>query len=198
MYICGIILHKERLIKLRIIAGYAKGHKLRCLKGKNTRPTLDRVREAVFNVLGDRVIDAIFLDLFSGSGAIGIEALSRGAEICYFNEKNKNAYEIIKNNATHCRLEEKAVFFSMDAKALLELLSKKDICFDIVYIDPPYASDLYIPVMKYLAGSSLIKENTIIICESNKANGLPDDINGIIVKKETRYGDTVIRYYQHK
>jgi len=183
---------------VRVIAGSAKGHNLKSFKGFTIRPTLDRVREAVFNVIGSAIIDSSFLDLFAGTGAVGIEALSRGAKICYFNEKNKKAVQLIQDNIMHCRLVDNAKIFNMDALNLIPYLQKEepDLRFDLIYLDPPYKDGLYEPVVKMLQNSSLISRKTLIIMETGYRIILSDRFDDLELIKKNRYGDTTIWYYK--
>lgn len=184
---------------MRIITGTAKGHILKNIKGNKTRPTLDRVREAVFSVLGHRVADSIFLDLFAGTGAVGIEALSRGAKICYFIEKDKKMCGLIKDNLDRCRLRDKAKIYNMDALKLIPFLQQQepDLRFDLVYLDPPYEEDLYEPVLRLLEKSVLLHTKTILAAETDYRKVLPDKFGTMELCKQNRYGDTKIWYYKH-
>ncbi|HRW58773.1 MAG TPA: 16S rRNA (guanine(966)-N(2))-methyltransferase RsmD [Chlamydiales bacterium] len=121
---------------MQIIAGKYRGRKIQTLKGDNTRPTLGHIRESVFNILQSEVEDSLFLDLFAGSGAMGIEALSRGAERVVFVEKNRSAIEVILKNLE--KIDDSYKVLKQDWKKALALLEKQNILFDILYVDPPY------------------------------------------------------------
>ena len=124
---------------MRIISGKARGTKLYTLEGLETRPTLDRVKESLFNIIQERIEDSIVLDLFSGSGAIGLEFISRGAEYAYLCDNSKYAIEIINKNIQKTHFEDKTKVLNKDFKnALQELKNKK---FDIIYLDPPYKTN---------------------------------------------------------
>jgi 16S rRNA (guanine(966)-N(2))-methyltransferase RsmD len=181
-----------------VIAGKARGHNLKSMKGLATRPTLDRVREAVFNVIAPRVEEANFLDAFAGTGAIGIEALSRGARTCYFNDFRRQAVLIIKENLQHCHLEEKAKVFNLEGMQLLSILEKeeKGLCFDLIYVDPPYEAGLYETFLLCLSESSLIAPQALVIVESNASFAFPECIGKLTLQKKNRYGDTFIGYYK--
>ncbi|MBZ4655418.1 MAG: methyltransferase [Peptococcaceae bacterium] len=182
---------------MRIIAGEAKGHTLKCLKGLTTRPTLDRVREAIFNVLGAKTIDAVVLDLFAGTGALGIEALSRGSKFCLFNDINKKACSIIKENLMHCRLAEKARVFNLNAGSLLGMLEEEPaFSLDIIFLDPPYDKGLYEPVLSKLGISALLKTNTAVVVESDRNTPLEKSYGKLELVKKSSYGDTLVWYYQ--
>lgn len=182
---------------MRIIAGTAKGHKIKAVKGLNTRPTLDRIREAIFNVLGNSVIDGNFLDLFAGTGAMGIEALSRGAKQSYFNDVNKEAYLTIQQNIETCHFKDHGKVFNMDVFRFLEFLENEQERFDIIYVDPPYNKQLYEPILQNLEMASFINPDALIIIEGSKDLQLPLKTNKLELTKKSLYGDTLILYYRY-
>jgi 16S rRNA (guanine(966)-N(2))-methyltransferase RsmD len=182
---------------VRIIAGTAKGRIIKSNKGLETRPTLDRVREAVFNVIGETIVNSSFLDLFAGTGAIGIEALSRGAKMCCFNDRDKKAFEIIKQNTQLCKVDEKAKIYNMDVYRFIPFMKDNfQEKFDIVYIDPPYAENFYNPVISLIEENFITSENSLIICETNKNTQLQESYKFIELVKQKKYGDTLIWYYK--
>ena len=151
---------------MRVIAGSARSLKLKTLEGIDTRPTTDRIKETLFNMIAPYLYDCEFLDLFAGSGGIGIEALSRGAKEDVFVEKNPKAMECIKENLKFTRLEKKGITLTKDVlNALYQLEGDK--VFDYIFMDPPYDQELEKQVLKYLAGSSLVYEDTVIIVEAS-------------------------------
>ena len=152
---------------MRIIGGRAKGTKLYTLEGQNTRPTLDRVREALFNILQNEREDSIFLDLFAGSGAIGIEALSRGAEEAVFAEQSRKACDCIRYNLKAARLEEKAQVMECDVLSALKRLESRKASFDLIFMDPPYGMDLEKQALWYLKDSLLSDSHTLIVVEAS-------------------------------
>ena len=127
---------------MRIISGTARGTKLYTLEGQTTRPTLDRVKESLFNIIQNKIQNSIFLDLFSGSGAIGLEAASRGAKKTILCDKSKEAITVIKKNIEKTHLSKKVELYNLDYELLLKTKIKEKI--DIIYIDPPYDSDFVI------------------------------------------------------
>ncbi|MGF7001689.1 16S rRNA (guanine966-N2)-methyltransferase [Lachnospiraceae bacterium PFB1-21] len=147
---------------MRVIAGSAKSLKLKTAPGLETRPTQDRIKETLFNMISQFLIDAKFLDLFAGSGGIGIEALSRGAREAVFLDKNKVCTSIIKENLEHTHLEGKV----LTGNVLMELSSLEG-PFDIIFMDPPYNLELEKQVLEYLANSNLINEEGLIIVEAD-------------------------------
>ena len=154
---------------MRVIAGTAKHLKLKTMEGENTRPTTDRIKETLFNMLSYSVEDSRFLDLFSGSGGIGIEALSRGAREAVFVELNRKAVGCIRDNLTHTHLDARAEVFSMDAMdALAHLEGQKREPFQFIFMDPPYGMELEKRVLEYLSDSPMVTEDTQIIIEASK------------------------------
>ena len=151
---------------MRVISGSNRGMNLVAPEGMDTRPTTDRIKETLFNMISFDIYDCRFLDLFSGSGQIGIEALSRGAKEAVFVEKDKKAYECIEKNLEKARLVDKASVLKTDVSMALNRLNGHD-TFDIVFMDPPYNKQIEKNVLEQLAGSSIISEDTIIIVEAS-------------------------------
>lgn len=150
---------------MRVIAGKARRLPLKSIEGMDTRPTTDRIKETLFNILSPELYDASFLDLFSGSGGIGIEALSRGAAECVFVENNPKAVGCIKENLAFTRLEEDAKVMSMEALTALKRMEGRE-AFSFIFMDPPYTSGLEDNIFPYLKDSSLVDEDTCIIVEA--------------------------------
>lgn len=148
---------------MRVIAGSARRTPLKTLEGLDTRPTTDRIKETLFNMLQYDLADCCFLDLFAGSGAIGIEALSRGAGTAVFVEQNPKAAECVRENLRATKLEQQAVVMNCDALTALKRLEGK-YRFDYIFMDPPYEQGLERQMLAYLADSALIdKESTIVV-----------------------------------
>ena len=153
---------------MRVISGTARSLKLQTIEGMDTRPTTDRTKETLFNVIGSNLSGITFLDLFSGSGAIGIEALSRGAKKVYFVEENKKAVECIRQNLIHTKLEEDAVVMSQNVfLALEDSLFSKMASFDIIFMDPPYGKELEKRVLLKLNEVKELDEDIMIVVESD-------------------------------
>ena len=151
---------------MRVIAGKARRLNLKTLPGLDTRPTTDRIKETLFNILQPEIPDCRFLDLFSGSGAIGIEALSRGAASAVFVEKNPRACACIRDNLSFTKLADSGKLLNVDVLTALRMLEKEP-AFDCIFMDPPYNMELERQVLEYLAGSSVADENTLIIVEAD-------------------------------
>lgn len=177
---------------MRVITGKAKGHRLKAPKSNRTRPALDQVKEAIFNILFD-VKDLAVLDLFAGCGSIGIEAISRGARSCTFVENWKNAADCIVENLRHCKLEEQAKVIRMDVDKAIEYLSRKSVKFDIIFVDPPYEKELVNPTLSQLASSNLIHEGSIIIVEHHPKEPI-EAPESLILTDCRKYGQTRISF----
>ncbi len=152
---------------MRVISGTARGTKLNSIDNISTRPTLDRVKESLFNILMPKIQNATILDLFSGSGAIAIEFLSRGAKQAYLCEKNHLATKMIYSNLEKTKLISDAVIIEKDYKIALETMQKQNIQFDIIYIDPPYALDIAVDSVKRILLLNLLKEKGCLVIETD-------------------------------
>lgn len=152
---------------MRVIAGKARRLPLKTIEGLDTRPTTDRIKETLFNILQNNVPGCRFLDLFAGSGGIGIEALSRGAEAAVFVEQNPKAADCIRENLKTTRLEESAAVMVCDVMTALRRMEGKQEPFDLVFMDPPYGRDLELEALSYLKDSSLIHPDTLIVVEAS-------------------------------
>lgn len=155
---------------MRVISGKSRGKKLVSLDGDNTRPTLDRVKEALFNIIQFKVKDAVVLDLFAGTGALGIEALSRGAKEAVFCDKVPDAIKVIKQNVINTNNLDKATIINKEYQEVLENLSKQSKEFDIVFLDPPYKTNLAIESLQKIIMSDLLTEDGTIIIETDDIN----------------------------
>ena len=153
---------------MRVISGKARGTKLNSIDSLGTRPTLDRVKESLFNIIQNDIKDSYVLDLFSGSGAMAIEFLSRGAKKAYLCENNHNAIKIIYQNLEKTNLKENAVVIENDYKKVLEKLKKINIKFDYIYIDPPFQKNIATMAIEKLLENELLKEDGIVILETDE------------------------------
>lgn len=152
---------------MRVIAGSARSIPLKTLDGLETRPTQDRIKETLFNILQGDIPGCRFLDLFAGSGAIGIEAASRGASQVVFLENNPKAADIIRLNLRNTHLEERSILYQGDLFALLPGLSSREKVFDIIFMDPPYHHEHEKRVLSLLRNSNLVDDYTLIIVEAS-------------------------------
>ena len=155
---------------MRIIAGKAKGTKLYTLEGENTRPTLDRVKEALFNIIQFDIPGKRVLDLFAGSGALGIEAISRGAETATFCDNSIDAIQVIKTNIENTKCTDKSVVLQKDYLLALNYLAKSKQKFDLIFLDPPYRTDFSDKAIEKILELDLLSKEGIIILETDDAN----------------------------
>ena len=175
-------------LNMRIVAGKAKGTKLYTLEGENTRPTLDRVKESLFNIIQNEVQDSIFLDLFSGSGAIGLEAVSRGARKAILCDKSKEACKIIKKNIEKTHALENIELYQADFKEVLTNRVHEKL--DIVFLDPPYKTDFAIEAVKIVLEKDLLNKNAMIIIETDDSDKKLKSLESIDceIKDVRKYG----------
>ena len=172
---------------MRVIAGKAKSLRLKTIDGMDTRPTTDRIKETLFNMISPQVADSIFLDLFAGSGAIGIEALSRGADCCVFVEQQKRAADCIRDNLRFTKLFSDATVLCMDAVSAIRKLDGQK-AFSIIFMDPPYRKNLEWNVMSALIDTTLIDEDTLVIVEAAlETEAGPLEALGYELVKEKKY-----------
>lgn len=185
---------------MRIISGIARGTKLYTLDGLNTRPTLDRVKESVFNIIQDDIVDSVFLDLFSGSGAIGLEAASRGAKSAILCDNSKSAIDIIKKNVSKTHLENKAKIYNLDFEKVLNRIKQDYDNINIVYLDPPYNSDYVIKALQLMDKLQLINNNTKVIIETDQENKIVAELEKSLFKISDRrkYGRAIILFLEYK
>ena len=183
---------------MRIISGRARGTKLYTLEGDSTRPTLDRVKESIFNIIQSDIKDSIFLDLFAGSGAIGLEAASRGAKKAILCDKSKEAMQIIKKNILKTHLENVVEIYLLDFRALLnDKLNEK---LDIVYIDPPYKSDFAIQAVNIILENNLITKDSLILIETDRKEEVEEKLKKVDLRivDERKYGRAEIFFLKMK
>jgi 16S rRNA (guanine966-N2)-methyltransferase len=189
---------------MRVIAGTARGTRLGALKGANIRPTLDRVKESFFNKVGQTLEGVVFLDLFAGTGSMGIEALSRGAEKVVFVENDQRAQSLIYDNLKKCHFGpdetesegKNWVLLKSSALHALQILQERGDRFDIVYVDPPFADGLYKGCLEALAHSDLLTDSSLVVAEHHHKNDLQENYDKLALKSERKLGDSCLSYYQ--
>lgn len=179
---------------MRVVAGTAKGLRLDAPKGRDVRPTADRVREALFSSLGDRLRGAAVLDLFGGTGALAIEALSRGAASAVVVELNPRTADVIAANLSRTGLARLARLLRGDALKTIPRLAAEGARFDVAFLDPPYAGDLAERALRALIDHGVLAEGGIAVVEHPKRSALPE-IAGARVVAERRYGDTALTWF---
>ena len=174
---------------MRVIAGEKRHLLLKTVDSDDVRPTTDKIKETLFNIIQFKLNNIVFLDLFAGSGAIGIEALSRGAKKAYFVDNNNKAINVINENIKNTNLLDKANVLYKDAKSAIKYLDEINEKIDMVFMDPPYNKDLYLECFKTLSKSNIIDNNSIIILETS----IDDDVDRII-----EYGFKITRVKEYK
>lgn len=183
---------------MRVISGKSKGHKLKSPKGLKTRPTIDRIKESLFNILGNIDNEDIILDLFSGSGGIGIEFLSRGAKRAYFVDTSSESINIIKDNLKHTNLYETGVVIKDDALSAVEYFSKSSVKFNYIFLDPPFKEhDLLISTIEAIDFSKLLIDNGTIIIEHETDLQLQESLFNFQKVKFRKYGNETISFYKY-
>lgn len=175
---------------MRIITGSARGAKLKAPKGQNTRPTADRIKESLFNILGSFVYDKAVLDLFSGTGNLALESLSRGATSAIMVDSSAESISVIKFNAEHTHLIDKATIIKSDVFAAIKNFSQKKLKFDIIFCDPPYHKELCLRSLELLATHPILSENGIIIMEHALEDILPENYQQFTLLRRQKYGST--------
>lgn len=182
---------------MRIITGIAKGRSIKAPEGQNTRPTSDRVKESLFNIISKKIYGAKVLDLFSGTGNLGLEALSRGAETCTFIEKNNDTYKILAYNVENLGFASSSQLYKSDAFSALELLGRNNKKYDIIFLDPPYSMGLVEKSIKRIKELVLLDKNGIIVSECDEKDSVPENIYDIKIYRSEKYGRTKI-YFWHE
>lgn len=176
---------------MKVITGSLRGRNLDTLGGDDiTRPTTQSTKEALFSSIQFEIEGRRVLDLFAGSGQLGIEAISRGARHCTFVENNKSAYKIVEGNIKKCRIEDSCRLVMNEAESFL---MQKD-SFDIAFVDPPYHKDLILKSLPKLTG--MMSDDGVIVCESARDEELPESVNGWIISRQKNYGKTKVSYYR--
>jgi len=180
---------------MRVISGTARGRRLKDLPGMDTRPTTDKVKESMFNVIQFDIPGSRVLDLYGGSGQLTVEALSRGAASAVVLDMNPAAVKIIRENVQACGFGEQTKIMAMDARAFLAGCREK---FDVIFLDPPYAGPLLEESLKTITAIDIVSENGIIVCESALDKELPELPEPYEKGREYRYGKIKVTLYHRK
>ncbi len=177
---------------MRVVAGTVKGHRLQAPRGLETRPTSDKVREAIFSILAGSFVDEHVLDLFAGTGALGIEALSRGAAEAVFVERRPAACQIIQANLKHTHLESKARVLCVPAERALANLDQP---FGLVLLDPPYAYPGLEGIMMMVGGARVLGDETVVVFEHSPRFVVAERYGGLRLWRQKVYGDTAVSIF---
>jgi len=178
---------------MRVIGGSAKGQRLTSLPGENTRPTMDRVKESMFNMIQMHLYDAAVLDLFAGSGGLGIESLSRGAKECCFVDEHRESMQVIKENLAKTKLSSYSTTLLTDFSRALESLHREGKSFDLIFLDPPYGKGLVEEALTIIVKEKLLAPEGLIIIEQDKKESLEIQEDHYSLWKEKKYGNTMVR-----
>jgi 16S rRNA (guanine966-N2)-methyltransferase len=182
---------------LRIIAGALKGKRLYSVRNRSIRPTADKLRESMFNILSQRVPDAVVLDLFAGTGALGIEALSRGAASVVFIDNRKEALSVLKRNINSCMLDQKANIVKWNIRQNLNCIKSQKHHFDLIFLDPPYDNNLIKPTLFNLDKSHSLKKGACIVVEHSLFEPIPTDLFAFDLLDQRKYGKTLVSFLNY-
>lgn len=181
---------------MRIIAGKARGHKLIPPATMETRPTLDRVKEAMFSSIQLYIPDGIILDVFAGTGSLGLEAASRGAKEVYLVDKSSTTYPLLNKNIKNLKFQDFCTALNMDSYDALKTLAKKGLKFDIIFIDPPYCKEMIPEAMKIIKENEMLQEDGIIVTKIDSIEEIYEGYEDIKLNKSKKYGNTTVCYYK--
>ncbi|XEC97061.1 16S rRNA (guanine(966)-N(2))-methyltransferase RsmD [Paenibacillus tarimensis] len=183
---------------VRVIAGEAKGRPLKAVPGVNTRPTTDKVKEAMFSMIGPYFDGGAVLDLFAGTGGLGIEALSRGMERAVFIDLERQSIDVIRRNLEAARMEDRAEVYRNDASRAIKLLQKRELKFRLVFLDPPYKIKEADALMLELAERGVLEREAVIVVEHESGYRYPERFGDFTQTKQSRYGETTLTVYDYK
>ena len=177
---------------MKVISGFLKGRTIEGFSIEGTRPTMDRVKESLFATIQNYIDESVVLDLFSGSGNLGIEAISNGSGFVYFNDVNKEAVKFINKNIEKFNIKEKSRVLNLDYQKCLRTLKEENIKFDIIILDPPYMSGLYEKALYLISQYDLLNDEGIVVCEHEKSVEI--DFLDYNIDKQKQYGIKVVTY----
>lgn len=181
---------------MRVISGSCKGRKLASPAGDRTRPTADRVKEAVFNILGQQFQGLKVLDLFSGTGALAIEALSRGASSAVIVDASERAIAVIRKNVASCGFEAITRIVRWNILRNLHCLEPQGDSFDLVFLDPPYGKGMAVPTLEHLIHRGVLQDHALVVLEHAAVERLPESVGNLIQEDMRIYGRTAVRFYR--
>ena len=177
---------------LRIISGTVRGRRLATQRGESIRPTSDRIKESIFNILGEQIEGEVVLDLFAGTGNLGIEALSRGARKVLFVEKGRRAVSLIQKNLLTCGLEASAEILMSDVHRAIGVLHRRGEVFDVILMDPPYGRGFVALTLKRLQSQRIYHERSILVLQHDRREPLPDPGGAWNLLQQRKIGDTIL------
>jgi len=183
---------------MRIVAGKYRSRKLKAVEGLNTRPTADRVKEAVYSSLGTYFTGAAMLDLFAGSGNMGLEALSRGIDRVIFVDSDSEAIKVIKENVASLKVENDCEIWKMDYEKALAKCAQNNLKFRLIYLDPPYRHGKLADILLWIEQNELLDKNGVVVVENRKEDEYQSEYQKLQLYKESSYGIAKIRYFRRK
>lgn len=183
---------------MRIISGRARGRKILSPESLETRPTLDRVKEAMFSTIQNYIQDSIVIDVFAGTGSLGLEAASRGAKEVYLVDKSNTTYPLLKQNVENLKFNDVCYTFNMDAYEALKNLKNKGKVFDLIFIDPPYCKEMIPEAMKIIKENNMLNEDGIIVTKIDSIEEIYEGYDNIKLNKSKKYGNTTVCFYRYE
>lgn len=183
--------------QLRVIAGHLKGRRFKAVPGKDTRPTADKVKESVFQMIGPFFAGGNCLDLFAGSGSLGFEAISRGMDYVVLIDKNRQAIQTIETNIETLNIDNQTEVSKKDATRVLRILENNHACFDLILLDPPYQYIDYSKTIEQIMKHNLLSQEGLIVCEHDHTVEINDVHKNLEMIKQVNYGTTSITIYRH-
>ncbi|WP_324824006.1 16S rRNA (guanine(966)-N(2))-methyltransferase RsmD [Sinanaerobacter sp. ZZT-01] len=178
---------------MRIISGRLKGRRLYTPLNRQIRPTSDKVKEAIFSMIAGYIGEGIIAaDVFSGTGNLGLEAISRGAELVYFGDRSRESLALTRQNISYCKVEEQSVVLPGDYKQVLDRISNK---IDVFFLDPPYQDGVLVDCMQTIFDLDLLERDGVIVAEHDSKEKLPDSLAGFRILKQKEYGNIAITIY---
>ena len=181
---------------MKVISGLLKGRIINGYDIDGTRPTMDRVKESLFGMIQDNIKDSIVLDLFAGSGQLGIEAISNGAKLCYFTDNNNEVIKVLNKNITNLNIKNSAKVILTDWKKFLNECANNKLKFDIIFVDPPYDYDVYEKILEKVSALDLLNEDGLIVLEHHNLK-FKDSYNTLKLYKEKKYGNKSVNIYKN-
>lgn len=182
---------------MRVVSGSCKGKALKAVPGNSTRPTTDKVKEAIFNMIGPYFDGGVGLDLFAGSGGLGIEALSRGLEKVIFVDRDGKAIQTIYENIHKCEFDHQVEVYRNDAERAIKAVAKRELVFNYIFMDPPYKKQQLEKFLKMTDEHKLLSKNGAVICEHGSEIELPDTVGDFIKTKYEKYGIIAVSIYTY-
>lgn len=180
---------------MRVVSGICKGRPLKAVPGTGTRPTTDKVKESIFNMIGPYFEGGLVLDLFAGSGGLGIEALSRGMDKAIFVDRDFKANQTVKSNLELCKFTDRAEVYKNDSERALKALVKREMAFELIFLDPPYKKQKLVEILEEIHKYRLLSDMGYIVCEHGHDVTLPESVAGFTVKRKEVYGVIAVTIY---